>query len=256
MQRLASWNVNGIRADARKGFLEWLTGFAPDVLGVQETKAAPEQLDAGLRRPPGYRTWWASAERKGYSGVALFSSVEPRAVTVGLGIDDFDREGRTITADLGDLVLIVAYFPNAGERGKRLAYKVAYCDAFLEYCERFHSEGRSVVFGGDLNVAHRPVDLAQPDRNEQNAGFLPEERAWVDRVIAAGYVDTFRALHPDAAGAYTFWRNFANARERNLGWRIDYFFVSEDLLDRVVAADIHPEVMGSDHCPISLTLDM
>ena len=251
-----AWNVNGLRAAARKGFLDWFRDTRPDALGVEETRTLPHELPPEIRQPDGYRTYWAPAERKGYSGVALYTAAEPHDVIVGLGRDEFDREGRTITAVYGDLVVIVAYFPNAGPKGRRLDYKLAYCDAFLEYCEQHRTAGRSVVFGGDLNIAHHESDLAQPDQNRDQPGFLPEERAWLDEVVAAGYVDTFRALHPDRTGAYTYWRPFANARERNLGWRIDYFFVSPDLMSHVVAAEIHPDVMGSDHCPVSVTLDL
>ncbi len=257
MPKLFTWNVNGVRAAQRKGFLDWLHSEQPDVLGLSETKAAPEQLDESLRNPPGYHTWWASAQRKGYSGTALFSRREPQGVQLGLGIEEYDVEGRTIVADYGDFVLINAYFPNGGAKPQhpRLDYKMRYYADFLRYCEALRDQGRRVIFCGDVNTSHRPIDLARPKANEKNTGFLPVERAWLDEVIAAGYVDIFRARNPDLEGAYSWWSMRSGARQRNVGWRLDYFFISPDLLDHVVDAAIHPEIEGSDHCPVSLTLD-
>ncbi|MEJ2551643.1 MAG: exodeoxyribonuclease III [Anaerolineales bacterium] len=254
MLKLYSWNVNGIRAALRKGFLGWLREAQPDVLCIQETKAHPEQLDAELVQPEGYRTYWSSAERKGYSGVALFSKRKPISVELGLGIEEYDIEGRTIVADYDDFVLIAAYFPNGGRDLSRVPFKMAYKEAFLDYCNRLREAGRSVVFCGDVNTAHQEIDLARPKQNEKSTGFLPEERAWIDKVVVQGYIDTFRSLHPDTEDAYSWWAYWGKARERNVGWRIDYFFVSPDLQDRIAAADIHADVMGSDHCPVSLTL--
>ncbi len=254
MLQLYNWNVNGIRAVQRKGFLEWLEQTEPDVLCVQETKASPDQLEPELRQPPGYHTYWAAAERKGYSGVALFSRHEPDWVQIGLEIDEYDSEGRTIIAGYDDFVLVTAYFPNGGRDNSRVPFKLAYYDAFLATCNRLRDEGRAVIFCGDVNTAHRTIDLARPQQNEKNTGFLPEERAWIDQVLAEGYIDIFRELHPDLTGAYTWWPYWRNSRERNLGWRIDYFFITSDLRERVHNAAIHADVMGSDHCPISLTL--
>lgn len=254
MLTLYSWNVNGLRAVYKKGFLDWLAAAQPDILGVQETKSRPDQLSDDLRQPPGYETYWASAQRAGYSGVGLYTRVKPQSVQIGLGIPEFDQEGRTIVADYGDFVFIVAYFPNSSRDLSRLPYKLAYDDAFLAFCNNLRDQGRSVIFGGDLNVAHQEIDIARPKENVKHAGFLPEERAWVDQVIADGYVDAFRTLHPDQTGAYTWWTYITNARERNVGWRLDTFFVSQDLMPRVADAAIHTEVMGSDHCPVSLTL--
>lgn len=251
---LFSWNVNGIRAAQRKGFLDWLATAKPDVLGVQETKAWAAQLDDALLAPDGYATTWAEAEKKGYSGVGLFSRVAPERVQVGLGIPAFDGEGRTIVADYGRFVFITAYFPNGSRDHSRVPYKMAYKAAFLDYCDALRAEGKSVVFCGDINTAHREIDIARPKQNSKSTGFLPEERAWLDEVLARGYVDTFRALHPNRAGAYTWWAQWGKARERNVGWRLDYFFVSEDLMPYIKAAEIHPDVTGSDHCPVSLTL--
>jgi exodeoxyribonuclease-3 len=256
MQKLFSWNVNGIRAAHRKGLLEWLKQTRPDVLCVQETKANPDQLDEELKNPEGYYTYWASAEKKGYSGVGLYSRVEPVSIQIGLGIEKFDREGRTIIADYGDFLLITAYFPNGGRDHSRVSFKMDYKKAFLELCNQYRGSGRSVVFCGDVNTAHREIDIARPKDNENRTGFLPIERAWIDRVVEEGYIDTFRSLHPDLADAYTWWAYWGGGRERNVGWRLDYFFISPDLQDRVTAAEIHTDILGSDHCPVSLTLDI
>ncbi len=252
---LYSWNVNGIRAAQKKGFLDWLQDSQPDILAVQETKAHPDQLDQDLLEVPGYHITWASAERKGYSGVALFSKEEPLSVQIGLGIERFDREGRTIIADYGDYVLLSAYFPNGSRDHSRVPFKMEYYDAFLETCENLREQGRSVIFCGDVNTAHQEIDLARPKQNVKTTGFLPEERAWLDKVVEAGYIDIFRDLNPDAVDIYSWWAYWGNARDKNVGWRIDYFFISPDLRERVVDAQIHMDVPGSDHCPISITLD-
>lgn len=254
MQTLYSWNVNGIRAVQRKGFLDWLNQTQPDILCLQETKAHPDQLDETLLRPSGYYTYWAAAERKGYSGVALFTRTRPLSVQVGLGIPEYDREGRTIVAEYADFVLIGAYFPNGGQDNGRVPFKMAYKADFLAFCNRLRAAGKRVIFCGDVNTAHRDIDLARPRENEGTTGFLPQERAWIDEVIAQGYVDTLRYLYPERKGAYSWWSYMGGARRRNVGWRIDYFFVTPDLLPRVVDAAVHQEVEGSDHCPVSLTL--
>jgi len=254
MLRLFMWNVNGIRAAQRKGFLDWLAAEQPDILIINETKASPDQLDDALLFPDGYKTYWASAKKKGYSGVALFTRHEPERVTIGLGIDEYDDEGRTITADYGDFVLVGAYFPNGGMKNERVPFKMSYKAVFLDHVERLRAEGRSVIFCGDVNTAHCPIDLARPEQNKNVTGFLPEERAWIDQVVERGYVDTFRTLNPDRAEAYTYWPYWGRSRERNVGWRIDYFFITPDLRDRVVNAGIHADVEGSDHCPVSLEL--
>ena len=257
MPKLYSWNVNGVRAAQRKGLLDWLHREQPDILGLSETKAAPEQLDEALRAPAGYHCTWAGAERKGYSGTALLSRIPPRSVQTGLGNPEFDAEGRTIIAEYEDFVLLNAYFPNGGRKPEhpRLDFKLRYYAEFLRYCEALRAAGKRVIFCGDVNTAHRPIDLARPRANEKNTGFLPVERAWLDEVLAAGYIDIFRARNPQLEGAYSWWSMRSGARERNVGWRLDYFFISPDLLDHVVDAAIHPEVPGSDHCPVSLTLD-
>lgn len=254
MINLFSWNVNGIRAAQKKGLLDWMLEANPDILCLQETKAQPDQLDEALTNPEGYHVYWSSAERKGYSGVGVYSRPKPASVDLGLGIEIYDREGRTIIADYGDFVLINAYFPNGGRDHSRVPYKMDYKAEFLEVCNRLRAEGREVIFCGDVNTAHREIDLARPKQNAKSTGFLPIERAWIDRVVEEGYLDTFRLLHPEQEDAYTWWAYWGNARERNVGWRLDYFFISPGLRERVVAAEIHPEVMGSDHCPVSLTL--
>ena len=251
---LYSWNVNGIRAAHRKGFLDWLHAEQPDILALQEIRAMPEQLDDELRNPAGYHALWVPAERRGYSGVAVLSKLKPESVTVGLGIDDYDVEGRTLTADYGDFVLVTSYVPNGSRDHSRVPYKMQYKADFLRYLNGLRDAGRSVVFCGDINTSHREIDLARPRQNQNTTGFLPEERAWLDEVVEAGWIDTFRALYPDREGAYSWWSQIGGARDRNVGWRLDYFFVSPDLRDRVVGADIHPNVHGSDHCPVSLTL--
>jgi exodeoxyribonuclease-3 len=253
--RLFSWNVNGLRACGRKGFREWVDSERPDVLGLQETRALPEQLEPELREPDGYRVWFHAAEKKGYSGVALLSRVEPKRVTLGgLGDDRFDSEGRLIIADFGSFLFYTGYFPNGGNDLSRVPFKLEFSEAVLQHAEKQRDAGRSIVICGDVNTAHHEIDLANPVSNKKNTGFLPEERAWVSRLVEHGYVDIFRHRNPETTGAYTWWSNRAGVRERNVGWRIDYFFISPDLLDRVVDTRIHADVMGSDHCPISLEL--
>lgn len=252
--RLYSWNVNGARAIYRKGLLDWLSAAQPDILCLQETKCRADQLRAELHTPPGYHTWWASAERPGYSGVALLSKQPPISVQMGLGIPEYDSEGRTIVADYGDFVLINAYFPNGSRDHSRVPFKMRYKADFLACCNALREQGRSVIFCGDVNTAHRDIDLARPKQNRRTTGFLPEECAWIDTVVEQGYLDIFRARNPDLAGAYTWWTQISQARARNVGWRLDYFFITPDLQDRVLDATIHPDVLGSDHCPVSLTL--
>lgn len=252
--RLYSWNVNGIRAAARKGLLEWLAAEQPEVLCLQETKADPLLLTPDLVSPPGYQSYWAVASRKGYSGVATYSRLPVVAARTGLDPHHLDDEGRVVATDLGDFDLYNVYFPNSGKGPERLAYKLAFYTAFFEHVEERRRAGRPVVFCGDVNTAHRPIDLARPKPNEKTAGFLPEERAWLDHVVEQGWVDTFRHHYPDAAGVYSWWDQRFDARSRNVGWRIDYFFVHRDFLPRVSDAGICPTIMGSDHCPVWLEL--
>lgn len=253
--RLMSWNVNGLRACARKGFLGWLAEAQPDILGLQEVRALPEQLDEDVLKPEGYELWLHPAERKGYSGVGLYSRIKPESVEIGaLKEERFQSEGRMIIADYGDFLFYTGYFPNGGKDLSRVPYKLDFSEAVLQHAEEQRRKGRSVIICGDINTAHEEIDLANPKTNRKNTGFLPEERAWVSRFLDHGYLDIFRKLHPEEAGHYTWWSNRAGARSRNIGWRIDYFFISPELEDRVVAARHHPDVPGSDHCPIELVI--
>jgi len=250
-----SWNVNGMRAAHRKGFLDWLAQAAPDILCLQETRAEEHQLPRALAQPAGYHTFWNSSRRKkGYSGTALLTRPEPLDVHFGLGIKEFDQEGRTIIARYPTFTLINCYFPNGSRDHSRVPFKLAFYDAFLDRCEQLRAQGHALVFCGDVNTAHREIDLARPKSNQKTTGFLPEERAWIDQVVQAGYVDTFRHFHPDLAGQYTWWSVPTKARERNVGWRIDYFFAAAEVLDRIAEAFILPEVMGRDHCPVGVRM--
>jgi exodeoxyribonuclease-3 len=253
--KILSWNVNGIRAAQRKGFLEWLSREDPAVLCIQETKASPEQLAPELSSPDRYRAYFSSADRKGYSGVATYTGPEPERVARGFGIEKFDREGRVLQMDYGDFLLFNIYFPNGKSSQERLEYKMEFYDAFLRHLEPLMSQGRNIIVGGDVNTAHREIDIARPRANENISGFLPQERAWMDRWINLGYVDTLRMFNQEP-GQYSWWDARGGARSRNVGWRIDYFLVSEGLKDRVKHAFIMPEVMGSDHCPIGIELEV
>lgn len=252
--KILSWNVNGLRAVEKKGFLSWLAKENPDILCVQETKCDPSQLTEALLKPRGYKTFWSSAEKKGYSGVAVFTKKEPVAVSDKLGKKEFDREGRHLILDFGDFVLFNIYFPNGGAGNKRVPYKMNYYDKFLKTADALVQKGKNVVVCGDVNTAHTEIDLARPKGNEENTGFLPQERAWVSKFISHGYVDTFRHAHPGEPDHYTYWDYKTGARARNVGWRIDYFFVNEKLLPKVRAAFILKNVLGSDHCPIGIEI--
>jgi exodeoxyribonuclease-3 len=256
--RILSWNVNGIRAVEKRGFASWLAGESPDMLCIQETKAEPGQLSAELIEPRDqegrpYFSYWASAKKKGYSGTAIYSKTGARE-TGPLGIALFDDEGRVVQAEFDGFTLICAYFPNSQDAGARLDYKLAFCDAIMGLCEKLRKRGRHFVLCGDYNIAHTPIDLARPRENEGNAGYLPEERAWMDRFTGAGFVDTFRRFHPGEGGHYSWWSYRAGARARNVGWRIDYHCVDPAFMDRVTAATIRADVDGSDHCPVQLEL--
>ena len=251
--RLLSWNINGIRAVHRKGFVDWLKADNPDILCLQETKAMPEQVPADITGLPEWHQHYCSAERKGYSGVGLLSKPEPREVHFGLGVPEFDAEGRTIIAFYDDFVLFNIYYPNGKQSAERLDFKMRFYDAFLAKAEELRKAGHSIVVCGDVNTAHREIDLARPRENEGVSGFLPEERAWIDRFLDHGYLDTLR-LHHGEGELYSWWDYKSRARERNVGWRIDYFFVSEDLQERVRDAFILNDVYGSDHCPVGIEL--
>jgi len=253
---LISWNVNGIRAAHRKGFMDWFKETSPDILCLQETRAEIPQIPTEITETAGYHTFWKHSKRKkGYSGTSLLSKIEPLSVEFGLGIEEFDQEGRTIIAHFPNFTLLNCYFPNGSRDHSRVPFKMAFYDAFLKKCESLRAEGKSVLFCGDVNTAHKEIDLANPQSNRNTTGFLPEERAWIDKITAMGYVDTFRQFHPDETGHYTWWSMRAGARKRNVGWRIDYFFSDPTLMPSITDAFILPDVTGSDHCPIGLKMD-
>lgn len=251
--KLLSWNVNGIRAIHKKGFLDFVSSEAPDILCIQETKAHKEQLPASLTEIDGYKSYFAEATRKGYSGVAIYTRKEPLKVEYGLGFPEFDDEGRTIVADYGNFVLLNIYFPNGKASPERLIYKMSFYEKFLEYIDSLKNTGRKIIFCGDVNTAHKRIDLANPDSNSKVSGFLPEERAWIDKIIDHGYIDTFRVFDKEPDN-YTWWDYKTRARERNVGWRIDYFFISKNLVPSLNRAAILSNVFGSDHCPIEIVL--
>lgn len=251
---LYSWNVNGIRAIHKKGFLDWLNNTSPDILCLQETKAEADQLPTDLRNPSGYHSYFfSSSTRKGYSGVAIYSKLKPRSITCGFGIPQFDQEGRTIIADYGYFLVFGVYFPNGQSSPERLDYKMQFYNAFLNHIEKLHAEGRNIIVCGDFNTAHKEIDLARPKANENISGFLPIERNWIDRLISSGYCDTFRSFN-QSGNEYTWWNYRSFARERNVGWRLDYFFANKEFMPNVTNASIHKTIVGSDHCPISLDI--
>lgn len=260
------WNVNGIRAVLRKdALLPFINQYQPDILGLQETKAQPEQIELDL---PAYSNYWCSASKKGYSGTGILSKITPLKTVCGLPKDletkynltdnedrDASDEGRVVTAEYDKFYFVSVYTPNAKDDLSRIPLRFESWDpAFLEYCLRLEKR-KPVIFGGDLNVAYKPIDLARPKENEGKKGYTKEEREGLGRYIEAGFIDTFRAFYKDG-GHYSWWSHWANARERNIGWRIDYIFISPRLKDKLVSAAIHPEVMGSDHCPISIELEL
>ncbi|MCL2557206.1 MAG: exodeoxyribonuclease III [Treponema sp.] len=257
--RIISWNVNGIRAAEKHGFSQWLERESPDALCLNETKAEPAQLPAALALPRAggqeYHGFWACAKKRGYSGVAIFSKKAPLE-TRYFGIPEFDDEGRVAIAEFEAFTLIAAYFPNSQDGGKRLDYKLAFCGAMLKFCDDLAARGRHFVLCGDYNIAHRPIDLARPKQNENSPGYFPEERAWMSEFLDAGHVDTFRHFNPELKDSYTWWSYRSEARERNVGWRIDYHCVDAAFLPKVKSSLIRPDVHGSDHCPVEITLDL
>lgn len=251
--KITTWNVNGIRAAVRKGALAWAHTYAPDILCLQEVKARPEQLPAADREIDGYHCYWNPAERPGYSGVAVYARDEPLEVTFGLGDDRFDDEGRVIRLRYPDFTLYNIYFPN-GQRGQyRVDYKLDFYACLLDQCDLSHAAGERIIITGDFNTAHREIDLANPRSNQKTSGFLPEERVWIDYYLNHGFVDIFRHLYPDKV-QYTWWTMITNARARNVGWRLDYFLLSQAMVETAEDVIIHDEVMGSDHCPVTLVL--
>ena len=253
--KILSWNVNGLRAVHKKGFIEWLQTESPDILCIQETKAAREQLPRALKSIEGYHSYFCEAEKKGYSGVAIYTKTKPKTVEYGFGIPKFDSEGRILIADYGEFVLMNIYFPNGKMSDERLAYKLEFYDALLDHANKLKENGKNVVICGDLNTAHKEIDIARPKANEKNSGFLPIERAWIDKFLSQGYIDTLRMFNKNPE-QYTWWSYRGGARSRNVGWRLDYFFVNEEFKDKVKFAYILPEVMGSDHCPVGLDIEV
>ncbi len=250
--KLISWNVNGIRAVIAKNFGEFVSSEQPDILCLQETKARPEQVQLPLELG-GYHAYWNSAEKPGYSGVAVFSRQKPLAVHLGMGDENHDREGRVLTLEFSDFILVNVYTPNAQDELRRLPYRLEWDAAFRRHVVHY-AQQKPVILCGDLNVAHQEIDLARPKDNRKSAGFSDEERASFTQLLDAGFTDTFRHLHPDRADAYSWWSYRAGARQRNVGWRIDYFAVSNSFIGRIATASILPHVTGSDHCPVSVTL--
>lgn len=248
--KLISWNVNGLRACMQKGFMEFFREADADVFCLQETKLQEGQIELEL---PGYHQYWNYAERKGYSGTALFSKKEPLKVTYGIGVEEHDHEGRVITAEFEDYYVVTVYVPNSQRELTRLDYRMEWEEAFLKYLKKLE-ETKPLIYCGDLNVAHKEIDLKNPKSNRRNAGFTDEERERFGRVLENGFVDTFRHFYPDLKDAYSWWSYMGQARAKNVGWRIDYFVVSEALKDRLEDAKIHAQVMGSDHCPVELDL--
>lgn len=248
--------MNGLRACHKNGFLNWFNEAGFDIVALQEVRASEDQIPKDVIDLGGYSKAWFAAQKKGYSGVGIISKENPVSVRVGMGIDEFDHEGRVLTAEFKKLMVVSAYFPNSQDAGARIAYKVRFCQAIHKYVDQLRSEGKPVVLSGDYNIAHQPIDLARPDDNEATAGYLPQEREWMGQFLNAGWVDTFRAMHPDAKDRYSWWSMRTRARERNIGWRIDYNTVSAKDIKRIRAADILDQVKGSDHCPVTLELDL
>jgi len=252
--KLISWNVNGIRAAWKKGLPEFVAAQNPDVLCLQETKIQLEQLTPEIKDLPGYRSHWSMAEKKGYSGVVTYTRPEPLAVSTNFGSPALDTEGRVLHMEYPDFHLFNGYFPNSGMGPERLAHKMQFYDEFLTLTERLRTAGKGIVVCGDVNTAHTEIDIARPKENENTPGFMPVEREWVSKLVAHGYHDTFRIFVAEP-GHYTWWDMKTSARARNVGWRIDYFFVSDELRGRIKAAGIMPTIQGSDHCPITLEIE-
>ncbi len=252
MKKLISWNVNGLRACVGKGFLDFFKEVDADIFCIQESKLQEGQIDLDLE---GYKSYWNYAEKKGYSGTAVFTKEEPISVKKGIGISEHDNEGRVITAEYDDFYLVTVYTPNSKQALERLDYRMVWEEVFRKYLKELE-EKKPVIVCGDLNVAHKEIDLKNPKANRRNAGFTDEERNKMSELLEAGFVDTYRHFYPDVEGVYSWWSYRFNARANNAGWRIDYFLTSESLKDKLEAAKIHTEVMGSDHCPVELVINL
>lgn len=251
--KIYSWNVNGIRAVQKKGFVDWVLKEQPDILCIQETKAHIEQLDDEIINIDGYQSYFCSGERKGYSGVATYTKEKPISVKYGIGIEKYDKEGRILITEFEEFTLLNIYFPNGQKDDERLNYKMEFYDEILDYCEKLKSKGKKLIISGDYNTAHKEIDLKNPKSNEKRSGFLPLERQWIDKFISHGYVDTYRYFNPDKI-EYSWWSYRFKSREKNVGWRIDYNFVSDNFIDDVKEAKILTDVLGSDHCPVALNI--
>ncbi|MBQ1716927.1 MAG: exodeoxyribonuclease III [Ruminococcus sp.] len=252
MKKLISWNVNGLRACMTKGFEDFFREIDADIFCLQETKLQQGQIDFA---PEGYNCYWNYAEKKGYSGTAMFTKEEPLSVRLGIGIEEHDKEGRVITAEFADFFAVTSYTPNSQNELRRLDYRMEWEDAFLSYLKELE-KSKPVILCGDLNVAHKEIDLKNPKTNRKNAGFTDEEREKMNVLLGSGFTDTYRYFNPDKEGVYSWWSYRFRAREKNAGWRIDYFITSESLNDKLVSADIHTDVFGSDHCPVELVIDI
>jgi exodeoxyribonuclease-3 len=253
--RLVSWNVNGIRSAVNKGFWEWLTADRPEVLCLQEIRIQHHQLTERMQQPPGYHAFWNPAERKGYSGVATLCREHPLSTRHGFGQPRFDSEGRVLVTEHPGFMLLNAYFPSGRRSLERVQYKLDFYESLLAFCTELRADGHRLIVCGDLNTAHQPIDLARPSQNKKTSGFLPEEREALSTWLAHGFVDIYRLLYPDTE-VYTWWTYRVDARSRNIGWRIDYFLADEELVPSIVDARILGEVMGSDHCPVELQLEL
>lgn len=251
--KFASWNVNGIRACDKNGFLSWMKDENADVVCLQEIKANPEQLGEHLQQPLKYNAFWHPAQKPGYSGVAVFSKKDPVAVQYGLGDSEIDREGRVLILQFPQFTLINSYFPNSQREHTRLPFKLSFCTKFLKMTEARRKKGENLVICGDFNIAHQEIDLKNPKANQKNAGFLPEERAWMSEYLKTGYTDSFRHFTTDP-GHYTWWSYRPGVREKNVGWRLDYFLTNTEFKDRLKASTHRSQIMGSDHCPVVIQL--
>lgn len=251
---ITTWNINGIRAAMRKGIDRWIKEFSPDVICFQEIKAKPEQFDSSVFESMGYRCVWNSAERAGYSGVGVLLKKQPFEIRYGLGDPKFDHEGRVIWLSYPDFELFNIYFPNGGRSLERVPFKLEFYELLLKICDSLHNENKNIIITGDINTAHNEIDLKNPKANQKNTGFLPEERIWIDYYLHHGFIDIYRQLYPDRI-QYTWWTYRMNARQKGVGWRLDYFLISQKLKEKVRDVIIHDEVRGSDHCPVTLQLN-
>lgn len=251
--RILSWNVNGVRSVAKKGFAEFIEINNPDILCIQETKAREEDIPKELKEITDYYSYFSSSERKGYSGVGVYTKEIPLSIKTNFGISKFDNEGRALILEYPYFILLNIYFPNGKMSGERLQYKMDFYDMFLDYVKDLLVQGKKIIVCGDVNTAHKEIDIARPKENEKISGFLPQERAWIDKFIEVGFIDTFRHFNKEPAN-YSWWDYKSRARDRNVGWRIDYFFISSNLSNNLSSAFILNEVMGSDHCPIGIEI--